>query len=60
MSASAAAPASPHLDASAIRPIVAGVITALVGFTSTFAVVLTGLRGVGATADQAASGLLAL
>ncbi|MFM9709478.1 benzoate/H(+) symporter BenE family transporter, partial [Streptomyces galilaeus] len=60
MSASAAAPASPHPDASAIRPIVAGVITALVGFTSTFAVVLTGLRGVGATADQAASGLLAL
>ncbi|MGC0367864.1 benzoate/H(+) symporter BenE family transporter [Microbacterium sp. SLBN-111] len=60
MSASAAAAASPHPDAFAIRPIVAGVVTALVGFTSTFAVVLTGLRGVGATADQAASGLLAL
>lgn len=38
----------------------AGVVTALVGFTSSFAVVLTGLRQVGATADQAASGLLAL
>lgn len=38
----------------------AGVVTALVGFTSSFAVVLTGLRQVGATADQAASGLLSL
>ena len=47
-------------DAPASRPLVAGVVTALVGFTSTFAVVLTGLRAVGATADQAASGLLAL
>ncbi|WP_022879681.1 benzoate/H(+) symporter BenE family transporter [Microbacterium sp. B19] len=47
-------------DAPASRPLIAGVVTALVGFTSTFAVVLTGLRGVGATADQAASGLLAL
>ncbi|KTS70176.1 benzoate transporter [Microbacterium testaceum] len=60
MTASAAAPASPGPDASAIRPIVAGVVTALVGFTSTFAVVLTGLRAVGASDDQAASGLLAL
>ncbi|MFJ6654016.1 benzoate/H(+) symporter BenE family transporter [Microbacterium sp. NPDC091313] len=42
------------------RPLIAGVVTALVGFTSTFAVVLTGLRAVGATPDQAASGLLAL
>lgn len=42
------------------RPIVAGVVTALVGFTSTFAVVLTGLRAVGATPAQAASGLLAI
>lgn len=47
-------------DAPASRPLIAGVVTALVGFTSTFAVVLTGLRSVGATADQAASGLLAL
>ncbi|MBN9211868.1 MAG: benzoate transporter [Microbacterium sp. 71-36] len=47
-------------DAPASRPLIAGVVTALVGFTSTFAVVLTGLRAVGATADQAASGLLAL
>ncbi|SJN38906.1 Benzoate transport protein [Microbacterium esteraromaticum] len=42
------------------RPITAGVVTALVGFTSSFAVVLTGLDKVGATPAQAASGLLAL
>lgn len=60
MSDSAAAPDSARLDAPASRPIIAGIVTALVGFTSTFAVVLTGLRAVGATADQAASGLLAL
>lgn len=42
------------------RPLVAGMVTALVGFTSTFAVVLTGLRTVGATPAQAASGLLAI
>ncbi|MCC4249131.1 MULTISPECIES: benzoate/H(+) symporter BenE family transporter [Microbacterium] len=60
MSDSAAATDSARLDAPASRPIIAGIVTALVGFTSTFAVVLTGLRAVGATADQAASGLLAL
>jgi benzoate membrane transport protein len=42
------------------RPILAGVVTALVGFTSSFAVVLTGLAAVGASTAQAASGLLAL
>ena len=42
------------------RPLVAGIVTALVGFTSSFAVVLAGLRAVGADAGQAASGLLAL
>ncbi|MBS1897949.1 MAG: benzoate/H(+) symporter BenE family transporter [Actinobacteria bacterium] len=42
------------------RPIMAGVVTALVGFTSSFAVVLTGLAAVGANHAQAASGLLAL
>ncbi len=42
------------------RPLVAGVVTALVGVTSTFAVVLTGLDAVGATPAQAASGLLVL
>ena len=39
------------------RPITAGVVTALVGFTSAFVIVLTGLRAVGATPAQAASGL---
>lgn len=38
----------------------AGIVTALVGFTSSFAVVLAGLRAVGASPAQAASGLLAL
>ncbi|MFF5624404.1 benzoate/H(+) symporter BenE family transporter [Microbacterium sp. NPDC012755] len=42
------------------RPILAGVVTALVGFTSSFAVVLTGLAAVGANPAQAASGLLAV
>ena len=38
----------------------AGIIAALVGYTSSFAVVLTGLTAVGATPTQAASALLAL
>ncbi|MBG6180822.1 benzoate/H(+) symporter BenE family transporter [Arthrobacter sp. CAN_A1] len=42
------------------EPVLAGVVTALVGFTSSFAVVLAGLRATGATEQQAASGLLAL
>lgn len=42
------------------QPITAGVVAALVGFTSSFAVVLTGLRAVGASAEEAASGLFAL
>lgn len=42
------------------EPITAGIITALVGFTSSFVVVVAGLRAVGADPGQAASGLLAL
>lgn len=42
------------------RPVAAGVVTALVGFTSAFVVVLQGLTAVGATHAQAASGLLAV
>lgn len=38
----------------------AGIVTALVGFTSSFAVVLAGLTAMGATSAQAASGLLAV
>ncbi|MFD1860106.1 benzoate/H(+) symporter BenE family transporter [Aeromicrobium camelliae] len=40
--------------------VVAGLVTAAVGFTSSFAVVLAGLDAVGATPAQAASGLLIL
>ena len=43
-----------------LAPVTAGVVTALVGFTSSFAVVLAGLRAVGATESQAASGLFAV
>ncbi|MFF4413707.1 benzoate/H(+) symporter BenE family transporter [Streptosporangium sp. NPDC001559] len=43
-----------------LQPALAGIVTALVGFASSFAVVLAGLRAVGADQNQAASGLLAL
>lgn len=42
------------------QPATAGLITAIVGFSGAFAVVLAGLRGVGASEAQAASGLLVL
>ncbi|MEE2522670.1 benzoate/H(+) symporter BenE family transporter [Pseudarthrobacter sp. J47] len=54
------ATSGPAGRASLSQPIVAGIVTALVGFTSSFAVVLAGLRAVGADGAQAASGLLAL
>lgn len=41
-------------------PMGAGIVTALVGYTSAFAVVLAGLRAMGASPGQAASGLLAV
>lgn len=44
----------------ALQPVLAGMVAAFVGFASTFAVVLAGLRSVGATPEQAASGLLAV
>jgi len=47
-------------QAGSSHAVIAVVITAIVGFTSSFAVVLAGLRAVGATGDQAASGLLVL
>ncbi|MEQ3550708.1 benzoate/H(+) symporter BenE family transporter [Pseudonocardia nematodicida] len=43
-----------------LRPVTAGLVSALVGFTSAFVVVLSGLAGVGATPVQASSGLLAV
>jgi benzoate membrane transport protein len=42
------------------QPILAGLVSAIVGYASSFTVVLAGLRAVGATPAQAASGLLAL
>lgn len=42
------------------RPVIAGLVTAVVGFASSFAVVLAGLRNLGASVEQAASGLLAV
>ncbi|MFI6239671.1 benzoate/H(+) symporter BenE family transporter [Micromonospora sp. NPDC050795] len=43
-----------------VQPVLAGVVTALVGFASSFTVVLAGLGAAGASDAQAASGLLAL
>ncbi|RGC68960.1 Inner membrane protein YdcO [Micromonospora sp. MW-13] len=43
-----------------LQPVLAGLVTALVGFASSFTVVLAGLRAVGADESQAASGLLAV
>lgn len=42
------------------RTVAAGIMTDLVGFTSSFAVVLAGLRAVGASPAEAASGLVAV
>lgn len=42
------------------QPVVAGVSIALVAYTSTFVVILSGLRAVGASQVQATSGLIAL
>ncbi|GAB1820498.1 benzoate/H(+) symporter BenE family transporter [Herbidospora sp. RD11066] len=42
-----------------VQPIVAGIVTAVVGFASSFAILLAGFQAVGATPVQAASGLLA-
>jgi benzoate membrane transport protein len=51
--------ASPD-ESDRLQPVLAGVMAALVGFASSFAVVLAGLQAVGASSAQAASGLLAL
>ncbi len=42
------------------QPIMAGIITAFVGFASSFAVIIKGLTAVGASDAEAASGLMAL
>lgn len=43
-----------------LQPVLAGVVAALTGFATSFALVIAGLQAVGATAAQASSGLLAL
>ena len=43
-----------------LQPVMAGVLAALVGYASTFTLVLTGLGHAGATPDEAASGLFAI
>jgi benzoate membrane transport protein len=41
-----------------VRPVVAGLLSAIVGYASSFTLVLAGLRAMGASPAQAASGLL--
>ena len=43
-----------------VQALAAGVLAAFVGFASSFAVIVQGLVAVGATREQAASGLMAL
>lgn len=45
---------------SLVQPFSAGVLASLVGFASTFAVVLSGFTAMGASPDEAASGLFAV
>lgn len=44
---------------SGVRPVVAGLLSAIVGYASSFTLLLAGLQAVGASPAQAASGLLA-
>ena len=48
------------MRAGLLQPIAAGLIGAITGFASTFAIVIAGLTAVGASEQQAASGLLIL
>jgi len=48
------------LGAFSIQAVAAGVLAAFVGFASTFAVIVQGLIAVGASQEEAASGLMAL
>jgi benzoate membrane transport protein len=43
-----------------VQPVLAGLVSAVVGFASSFAIVLTGFQAAGASPAQAASGLLAI
>lgn len=46
--------------AGSAQPIVAGIVAGVTGFASSFALLIAGLQNVGASSDQAASGLLVL
>ncbi len=46
--------------ASVSHPIIAGIVASITGFASSFALLISGLRAVGATEAEAASGLLVL
>lgn len=52
--------ASAPRSASIAQPIAAGLVGAVTGFASSFALLIAGLQAVGATAEEAASGLLVL
>ena len=47
-------------SASIAQPVVAGIVASVTGFASSFAIVVAGLRAVGASPAEAASGLLVL
>lgn len=49
-----------RVDGTRSQPVTAGVIAAIVGFSSSFTIVLAGLAAAGATEAEAASGLLVL
>lgn len=51
---------APHRGPAIIQPISAGIVAAITGFATSFALVIAGLQAVGATEAQASSGLLAL
>ncbi|HQV21341.1 MAG TPA: benzoate transporter, partial [Gordonia sp. (in: high G+C Gram-positive bacteria)] len=48
---------APHHRSHTSQSVITGIAAALIGYTSTFAVVLTGLQTVGADRRQAAAGL---
>ena len=58
--ADAGAGAAPARTGDLPQLVLAGLIAAVVGFCTAFAIVLSGLRAVGASPDQAASGLFVL
>ena len=60
MSVEAAAPASSRLGDHSLQAVLMGLLVAFVGFGSSFAVVLGGLKAVGASDAEAASGLMAV